>query len=256
MSFYIPHLCDEPSNKRILNSTHEKIVLNISKLIKELNLDNVHEQFYAFCYLLWNGYFSIDKKYFYNNVDIKDEENTIFLGRGCCRHNSKLLAEVFDALPFLYDSGEFRRIIAKEIGIRLFEFDLTPIMNVDFEIEENDYNESDYKKDECDHSVTVVSTDTGAFLFDPTLLTECEILKRGKLLCVNGEYIVNKKIFRRGINYELAFHHFSKKNTITKDEIIYSYNRASDICINNKKIFNDFYDDNHKNYEKIKQLII
>ena len=233
MSFYIPHLCDEPSNKRILNSTHEKIVLNISKLIKELNLDNIHAQFYAYCYLLWNGYFSIGKKYFYNNVDIKDENNTIFLGRGCCRHNSKLLEEMINQLDDLYskDSKEKNRDLISD-------------------------SKENYKKNEFDHSITLVKDKESLFLLDPTMLTECEILEKGRLYCINGEYNLNKKLLKRSCNYLYSFYKLKKNHTISREMILYEYYEALMICINNKKIFNDFYDDNHKNYEKIKQLII
>ena len=67
-------------------------------MVHELNLDNIYMQFYVFGYLLWNGYFSINKKYFYNDKAMLNEKNTIFLGKGCCRHNAKLLQEVYSGL--------------------------------------------------------------------------------------------------------------------------------------------------------------
>lgn len=258
MSFYIPHLCDEPSNKRILNSTHEKIVLNISKLIKELNLDNIHAQFYAYCYLLWNGYFSIGKKYFYNNVDIKDENNTIFLGRGCCRHNSKLLEEMFNLLDDLYskDSKEKNRdLISRESGIRLFDSNLDSVIGVNVNVEKNDSKEN-YKKNEFDHSITLVKDKESLFLLDPTMLTECEILEKGRLYCINGEYNLNKKLLKKSCNYLYSSYKLKKNHTISREMILYEYYEALMICKNNLRLINDFYDDNHKNYEKIKQLII
>ena len=89
LDFYEFRDSNELSDRRI------DTIRNIGKLFNELKLDNVHEKFYVFCYLLWNGYFSVDKTYVYSNKNIKDEENTIFLGEGCCRHNARLLSIIF-----------------------------------------------------------------------------------------------------------------------------------------------------------------
>ena len=254
MSFYVPYLCDEPNNKKELKNTHKKIVSNISKLIKELNLDNIHAQFYAYCYLLWNGYFSIDKKYFYNNVDIKDEDNTIFLGRGCCRHNSELLEEMFNQLNKLYKKEENRNIISKETGIRLFDEKLDSVISVKVNIEKNEFSD-DYKKNEFDHSVTLVKDNESLFLLDPTMLTECEVLTKGKLFCINGEYNLNEKLLKKSCKYLYAFYKLNKKPTISREIILYEYYEALNVCKSNLKLFDDFFDDNYKNYEKVKQLI-
>ena len=255
MSFYVSHLCDESKDKIMLKEMHNNIVLSISKLIKELNLDNIHAQFYAYCYLLWNGYFSIDKKYFYNNVDIKDEDNTIFLGRGCCRHNSKLLEEVFEKLNYLYKEDlNNKNLVSKEIGVRLFDSKLDSIINVNINIEKNK-NVEDYKKNEFDHSVTLVKDNESLFLLDPTILTECEILNNGKLYCINGEYKINRKLLKQVYNHLYSSYKLNKIPTINRELILHTYYETSKICKDNLKLFNDFFDDNHIKYEKVKQII-
>ena len=257
MSFYMPHLCGNAKEEDLLEKSHKQAVLNIAKLIKELKLSNIHEQFYAYCYLLWNGYFSIDKEYFYNCIDIKDEDNTIFLGKGCCRHNSKLLEEIFLVLEYLYcdDPNEkFRDLNAFEIGVRLLKTNFDSMINIDTKEEKNDCVEKGINFG-INHSVTAIENNGSIYLLDPTNLVECEVLKNGKLYCPNGEYIVNKKMLKKEINYFYIYHFFKNKPTIFKELLEKYYKQSSYICTNNIKLFDDFFVENHSNYEKIKQLI-
>lgn len=220
---------------------HENIIENIVKLILELPLNNIHEQFYVFCYLLWNGYFSINKKYSYNNTEIKDENNTIFLGKGCCRHNSDLLNEIYKRL----------NVNSVSKPITLIKTKLINVMGIEKNIEY--FEEYKTHSNQYNHKICTVLSSESNFLFDPTNLTECEIINKGKIICFNGIYKTNTKLFKEDFNNICKF---NNRQTLNKIEIKQFYEYAKEVCSNNKMLFEDFYIDNISNYKQIKKLIL
>lgn len=226
------------SEKEII---HRNIIENIAKLILELPLENIHEQFYVLCYLLWNGYFSIDKMYSYNNTQIQDENNTIFLGRGCCRHHADLLNEVYKKL----------KISSSSIPVRLVKTKLKNNMDIEINIER--FVENKIPLYEYNHKICTTLSDESSFLFDPTNLTECEIIGKSKIICFNGIYKINTNLFRKDFT---NIYEFNNKPSLTKKELKQFYECAKDICNNNKKLFEDFYSDNVPNYQEIKTLTL
>lgn len=227
-----------------LNDYHKSCVNNISELLKETILENIHQEFYLFCYLLWNGYFSVDKTFSYNNRDIIDEDNQVFLGYACCRHNAWLLTEVLKK----------NDIYAFNTAIHLDKYKSTS-----FDIERKIETISTRKtpKDEVNHLVTTVKINDSVFLLDPTNPCESEIIKSAKVIPLTGEYKINRKL----LDYELEYYLYNnyplrKKCTVTKEDIILDYKIAKEYCLKNKNLFDDFYDENKNNYDKIKKLVL
>lgn len=223
---------------------HLCCIRKICELFKKLNADNIHIQFYIYCYLLWNGYFSVNKTYSYNNRDILDENNTIFLGRGCCRHNSKLLSEI------LTNMG----ICAREFGVKTANISLIDMINLEQNIEVNE--EKEYPDDCYNHSVTLVNGNN-LFLLDPTLIVECEIVKNFQINCCNGRYNIDSKMFVKALNNLLGSNYlYNECVSLSKDVLIENYKIAENMCNESKKMFDDFFDDNFSNYEEIKKLVL
>ncbi len=230
-----------------LNDIHSIIISNIRDLMIQLDLHNIHEQFYTFCYLLWNGYFSIDKQYAYNSVNIIDEKNTIFLGRGCCRNNSDLLQEIFSELD----------IIAEQMGIRLFRHNVEPMMGITTTIEACDYNKKDYTKTDYDHSITLATDRKDIYILDPTLLVETQVLGNCKIYCPNGQYKINNKLLHNDIKNSMwGGFKISKHHTLTNLDIEYAYGYAFEVCQSNQHLINDFFNENYPNYVYVKKLIL
>jgi len=229
-----------------ISNMHFKCVNNIANLFKELNLNNIHEQFYTFCYLLWNGYLSVDKIYFYDNKHILDENNTIFLGNGCCRHHSKLLTEVFNKI----------NVTAQNINIRTIKIELNHLINIERNIKCNEQN-THLSIFDYDHAVTIVLDSNHLFMLDPTNLLECEIIKNAKLVCFDGKYKINRIMLLKELKEKLKYNNFLNRREITSTKLILdSYLNASNICIEQQKLLDDFYNENHQNYEKIKELVL
>lgn len=219
---------------------------NITKLLTDLKTENIHQLFYVYCYLLWNGFFSIDKKYVYNNKDIIDEENTIFLGKGCCRHNSRHLTTVLKKMKF--DAYEMR--------LRTDNIKFRTIICIDAKTEVYESN-INLAKNDFDHSVVLtISKEKGNVILDPTMIIELEMIKYGKLVCFNGIYKVRQKLFKQELNNILSKDYpYNSKPLINLDILLENYRKAEELCQENICLFDDFFDENHKNYEQIRKLL-
>ena len=246
MYYYFDDLRDDSFYKK--RELHENIVKNIAKVINELSLNNVHENFYAFCYLLWKGYFSIDKIYEYSDELPLDENNTIFLGEGCCRHNSNLLNEVFKNMEIYTNIFPLSVISSK----------LKKVM--DIEVQVKHYTKTKTSKEIHNHQVCVgpfFEKDKSIFIFDPTKLTECEIIRDCKMISFNGKYKINNDLFKHDLNYGyLCRYKYNKKVSLNIKKIKEFYDIARETCEKNINLFDDFYEENKINYEEIKTLIL
>ena len=103
-------------------SSLEKVILkNIKDTFQKLEPSNIHEYFYLYCYLLFNGYFSKDRYYEHNEaktdeiIDRRIYDNyNIYSGTGVCSANSVLLQKIFTVYLFrfgqpaycIYNDGE------------------------------------------------------------------------------------------------------------------------------------------------------
>jgi len=94
-------------------------------------------------------------------------------------------------------------------------------------------------------------------MLDPTNLLECEIIKNAKLVCFDGKYKINRIMLLKELKEKLKYNNFLNRREITSTKLILdSYLNASNICIEQQKLLDDFYNENHQNYEKIKELVL
>ena len=225
------------------------IVEQIGNMMKELPLHNIHEKFYVFCYLLWNGYFSVDKQYAYSDIPPKDEDNTIFLGRGCCRHNADLMGQVFRQLDYA----------GNPMSIYLGKTKLKPMMDIKKQTEA--YTPAE-KEDplESNHRIYVgpfFRDDKSLFLFDPTILTECEILTGGRVHCFNGKYKVTESLIKHNLQYAYMFDvKYNIRPTMNEKQLREFYAFAKQVCVEYGYLFNEFFADIHSKYEKMQSLVL
>lgn len=232
---------------RELSDVRFEIFDNITKLLTDLKTENIHQLFYIYCYLLWNGFFSVDKKYVYNNKDIVDEDNTIFLGKGCCRHNTGLLTKILKQM----------KLAAYEMKIRTGNINFNPIIDIDAKTEVYEDNIKLAKTD-FDHSVVLtISKEDGNFILDPTMMVELELIQYNKLVCFNGIYKVRQKLLKQELNNILSNDYpYHLKPLVKLDILLENYKNAEETCQENIHLFNDFFDENHQNYEQIRKLLI
>lgn len=239
---------ERSGREKELDKLHNKSMENIAELMSELNFENLHEYFYGFCYLLWNGFFSVDREYAYNNVDIADEDNTIFLGRGCCRHNAQLLGDL------LLLSGN----LAARADICTRKMKRNDLMGINRTFEKYEEQKRSLKP-VYDHSVVLALSgiNDSMFLLDPTNNVECEVIKGRRLVCFGGTYKINKSRLLCELNLSYIKNYSNKtKSSENLQSIKYYYDCAKNICENNRGLIDDFYLTNVSNYEKIKKLVL
>lgn len=243
----------EDNNKNKLYEARANIIGSYGWMIEELPLKNIHENFYAFCYLLWNGYFSVNKKYIYDkNFCFHDdytmnERFTIFLGRGCCRHNSKLLNDI------LRYNENYKS--SREIYIHLCNNTIIKnITSIKSEMESEDSLELPRKKENlraANHSVVYINNNGQSFILDPTNLVECQMVNK-ELICYDGNYMVGKRQLKKELTKKQII--IAKQQDILEIETLKSYYlNARQICVEYKKEFDEMYNSNSSDYEFIKK---
>ena len=227
----------------------------ISSLMDELKLDNVHELFYVFCYLLHNGYFSIDKNYIYS-TNITSEQFAIFLGSGCCRHDAKLLKEV---LYFLKSENHKE----EDCSVFLYNIKRKKVMDVDAREKEHQKSKEKLKLFNTslylpNHKVTLVYQN-GLFLLDSTNLVEAQIINKKNsfsIHCPYGKYLLRKDSFLKQEIRDFCRFISMEGEKLESEDLEKYYEIAREICIKNKSLFDDFYNDSKKNYEDIKEYVL
>ena len=234
---------------KIEESERKLAITNITSFIESLNLDSIHEEFYVFCYLLWNGYLSIDKSFAYGtNPRSFNGYNDVFLGKSTSTGAAVLLTEVF----------KNKSIFTRTIGVSIQKIKLNGLINVKRNFQERIKDFSKNKKT-INERVTYMANEpkSGATLIlDPILLSECEVLSNGKLACINGQYKVSSKQLKYTFNGPFFYtYNLPKSPIINKEEVYNSYIKMNEFCEYNKNRFEDLYNENCKHYEKIKTIV-
>lgn len=239
----------------IKNQLYNDFVINTVNLFKKLGISDIHTFFYVYCYLLNNGYFSIDNSYLYSTTQILDEQYTILLGYGCCRHNAVLLCNIYRKI------NQFKNVYA--IGID----HIYSKNKIDIEIPyckkdqkcKNDHILVEILKNRLNHKVVLIQDDSNWFVQDPTMLVENAILDNYHLYCTNGVYFVNKNLLKRELKYytcrpEESLSYLKKKSL--SSYVMSCYKTGELLCNNNKDLFECFYEENKNIYEEMKKLCL
>ena len=230
----------EVNKKEILN--------NIKQLINELKLNNIHQYFYLYCYLLWNGFFSYTHNHKYSLttdglLDNKiEEENYIYLGIGVCRHYTKLLNDIL--ITF--------NICSKEIEYTLLDSSINPIMDIKRNV---DSSCIDSNNNSINHKSVIVKDNNEVYILDPTNICEQAIIKDKKIYSFSGNYNVDYNNFINTLNIIYGNIKYPEKSTLTKKELINIYQMMKELCLTKKNLLEDFYINNKKYYVKQKELI-
>lgn len=224
-----------------------KLLHSIKNFYDEIGLEDSLGIFIMYTYMLWNGYFSIDRKYQFNynrKITEKCYGAGIMLGVGTCVENSYMLNDIYQMLK--YDSIIIHNKIKKlKINEELIE---RKIIKSDNNIKKNKFN----------HLSVLVNDANYNFIYDPTNLTCFNLKKSTKALGINNKGIMNIDLNTDFYFYYEKYHlerilskiNYDKKNN--KDEIIFRIYKLLEFCKNNEKYLELFYSDNK---EKIKNIV-
>lgn len=224
----------------------EKVILkNIKDTIQKLEPSNIHEYFYLYCYLLFNGYFSKDRYYEHNEsktdeiVDRRIYDNyNIYSGTGVCSANSVLLQKIFTELSL--DSKVLEIKLEDIIGDKLMDIKRNvgvcyPILNTD----------------SCNHAVVFAKTKESNFILDSTNICELEVIKDKQIYYPNGSYLLDEELLK----VSLPNITYNQQSTITNQMLLEYYRNIKKKCIENQKLLDSLYNENKDNYKEISKKL-
>ena len=235
-------------NKDIENTYHY-ILDKIATLIKDIKPNpSLADILYIYCYLLYNGYFSINNKF---NFTIPKKELAIrkgfniFCGNGVCRNVSSLLSDVLSYLD-VYNFGTtmYQTAENSEAGVLIKELD--EICNKDaeaFRIEYQNFIDENYDEIyEINNHFQVIAYRNGMYLLDPSTLFIAKITNKK----TNYPIINNLRL-----SYLYYSGEQSMKFTISTFNLL--KNKFVKVCRSNKllTIQKDCYNRCEKNKQKI-----
>ena len=224
----------------------EKVILkNIKDTFQKLEPSNIHEYFYLYCYLLFNGYFSKDRYYEHNEaktdeiVDRRIYDNyNIYSGTGVCSANSVLLQKIFTELSL--DSKVLEIKLEDIIGNKLMDIKRNvgvcyPILNTD----------------SCNHAVVFAKTKESIFILDSTNICELEVIKDKQIYYPNGSYLLDEELLKASLPNIT----YNQESTISNEILLEYYRDMKKKCIENQKLLDSLYKENKDSYKEISKKL-
>ena len=236
----------------IKSENTEKILDNIYNLAQELGINDEMSICKLYAYLLYACKLSQDAQFHYDKDVKADDYSNITLGYGCCRN-------IADGLKKVLDRFNIKNCI------------LTVSFNTKLMFE--------LQKDKKLHSVNLIVTDKGYFIYDATNMLFFKISKRflkamnkdSKVrpirICKtfdDREYDYLDAELARDIEDESYEETFNSKKLLKElrpnclynfEEIRKIYNDNQDTFREKKEVINKFYDDNLNNIKRIASTI-
>lgn len=227
-------------------SSLEKVILkNIKDTFQKLEPYNIHEYFYLYCYLLFNGYFSKDRYYEHNEaktdeiVDRRIYDNyNIYSGTGVCSANSVLLQKILNELNI--DSKTLEVKLEDITGNKLMDIKRNvgvcyPILNTD----------------SCNHAVVFTKTNESNFILDSTNICELEVIKDKQIYYPNGSYLLDEELLKASLPNIT----YNQESTISNEILLEYYRDMKKKCIENRKLLDSLYTENKDYYKEISKKL-
>ena len=267
--YNIMNKCNTEYKKSLV--AYQKILNNYKKLAEELKINDTLELSHLFTYMLWNGYYSINKEYYY------DDNSRLMLpsmysfdiikGGGVCLANAELLSNYLNvcqkestlllckvpnkknSIKINYYPNvkiQYKNKKLKNILISFASLPLKPISNF-----------------LSNHAVTLIKDNKSYYVYDPNNLVVLNILNENKASIINGTGIydlkpittlaLNPKAINNQLLEQIAFNNISQ--VYSRKEIIFSFEKIIDVLNDNIKLLDDAYENIHSQLEIINNEI-
>lgn len=271
LQFYynLMNKCKEEYKKSLVS--YKKILDNYKKLAEELNINDSLELSHLFTYMLWNGYYSINKEYYYDATSRLMlpgmHSFDIIKGGGVCLAQSELLSNYLNVcekestlllcnIPTKKNSikinyhpnikMQYRNEKLNNILFSLLSVPLNPISKV-----------------LCNHAVALIKDNNRFYIYDPTNLLVLNVLNENSASIVNGTGIFDIKLLNtlplivepkhNQLLEQITFNHTTKN--YSQEEVISSFEKIIELLKNNIKLLDDAYENIHSELELINNEI-
>lgn len=245
------------------NINYKKILEKCRDLALELSLKSSLEVANLFTYLLWNGYFSVDKNLVYQSKDRLNLPGLysydIMSGKGVCLNFSDMLSDyinefenysaatlinsVDDELKKNYKVEIVRKTKEKTLSEKIFVRLLNPFIKIS-----------------GNHAYNLIKENKNMYIYDSTNLSAFNIINKNKSILINGTGTSDIK------SYLSYFLNLSDKSIDTLDllhktsefdlgcsigDFIITWEECLHLLKKNKNILNDFYSEIQNNILEI-----
>lgn len=239
-----------------LIKSYNNILNNYKQLASDLKFDSALELSNLLTYMLWNGYYSVNKVH---NYKIKDRINLsglysldVIKGSGVCLAYADLLQD------YLNTCGKTANIINCIANKKNFHCNYVPEIERHLEKKNIDNVKNlvfmtiakPLVKFYGNHAITLIEENDKLFLYDPTNLLVLNIKNKNKANIINGSGtfilkpysslivhpdISNIKLFEKIVDCNI-------KQAYSRKEIIYSFEDTLERIHDNIKLLDDSYD--------------
>lgn len=234
---------------------YNHIIKNFTNLNNELKLSNSLETSILFTYLLYNGYFSINKEHKYsleNRLIIPEFFSfDIFHGQGACLNYSDMLTDLLNALN--YDAATIINYVDKKTKNDYFP-------NIEVKMKKpKGYTKLFHStigdkggKKIGNHACTLIKENSEYYIYDSTNLTmfECKNSKEAIHNIGTGKLTLNpyfSKIITNDWKVYTTIKDFCKADDYTcpynRKNFIYTNEELIEMLNNNKALLDDFYNE-------------
>lgn len=242
---------------------YHQVLENYHKLAEELHLSSALELSNLFTYMLWNGYYSVNKEHNYklqSRLLLPSMHSfDVIRGSGVCLAYAELLHN------YLTVCNHQSAILNCKVSTN--KQDITP----GYRPEINRHHQNNlwgkfsaqtlhtlFKglvNHAGNHAVTLISEDNHQFIYDPTNLYVLNIINDNQASIINGQGIYEMKPHFSFVNNPNCdpFYLFEQvlssnhQSTLTKEEVIDKFEKVQDIIKSNILLLDDAYDNIHEN---------
>jgi|GEM_PF-4827234 len=238
---------------------YNSIIENTAKLCHELNKKDMFSVFVIFNYLLWNGFFSEDKKYSHSREKMKYVPGnigmSIMTNYGVCMNNARMFRDFFRKFP--YNPSIVEGYLPSNVN-----FDYDP--NITTKTSDRKISVSNHIKSNCakfltrkaNHDCVLGKDENNAYIFDPTnhCVFYLENQRMAKVLSGSGYFklIINSKTpwyLKEDIERALAM---TTQKNINMNEL---FRDNVDLCNSNRIVLNDFFDENFNSIKLVSEYV-
>lgn len=233
---------------------YNNIISNLSKLARELKIDNSLEASNLFTFLLWNGYFSFNKRNLYQvekrNTSLRYYAFDIMRGIGVCLNHSEMLKDFLN--NYGYKSSIMINLVDKKAAasykpdIVRNAVDLKKITLVE------NFLLTPFIKKIGNHAFNLISDDGKIYIYDSTNFLLLKVNDYCSANVINGTGIFklspyfSQSLILSQSEQDAMDQLFLGKKIITpydEKEYISSWEKDIEVFNSNIVLIDDFYDD-------------
>ena len=246
---------------------YNKVLENYKRLAQELKVNSSLDLSHLMTYMLWNGYFSVNKKHFY---ELQERlllpgmhSFDVIKGKGVCLAYAELLDN------YLTICGKQSSILNCKVPSRekRISYDYRP--KIERNVKKNTSNRFSERfiafllggliNKFGNHAITLIQENGNIYAYDPTNISALNIKDSSTACIINGkgEFKI-KPLTSIVMNPYTDSNHICEKillsdiePALTKDEFILSFENLMELLNNNTSLLDDAYDNIHSDLEYI-----